>query len=82
LRALLKTSGYTSLTEAIAFLGANRDKEIRIEVIGSENSLQERHGGDAIDVVVSVNANVFTRINSLKDAIDGQIHIGQKEWIR
>ncbi len=82
LRLMLQPAALdTFTTEAVPFLHAQWQKQLRCSTVGAQHFIEERKRCDAVHIVIAEKDDAFTMIDRMQDADDRGGHVRQQERI-
>ena len=67
--------------EAVAFIHAVRQVEIDLPAEVAEHRREQRGGGDAINIVVPMNINIFLIIDCFFKSVNNFMNVRKQPWI-
>lgn len=67
--------------QPIAFLHPRRQEERGRGAVGGEHFVQEREGGNTVDVVVAIEDDAMVFIQSAQDPIHRRLHVGEQKRV-
>jgi hypothetical protein len=65
------------VAQSIAFLHARGQEQMRVEAVGLQDEMHQRHRRHAIDVVVAVEHDFSLFSTAAQDALHGGVHFRQ-----